>query len=502
MRYFSLMGLLVLLGACTPTAALQDGVGDTDRIRPFGKNPHYLAWDGVPIFPLGAAGHHSWTPISRPGTADYEAQLDRLARVIDEIGSPHVRGLVRVLPYDPMNHMHDGAVERVLQPWVRLDDGRYDLERFEPAWEERLRAYLDTALARRIVVSLELWDDWSVTRGPGGQYDPGEGGAWNAHPFNPHNNVNYGEDVLPRATAVCEAPFYSTIPARADIEPVLALQQRYVDRLLKIVAGYPNVLLKVSNESRAHLDWSRFWAAYVRERAPEVMIGEMPSTNRRDGGGECEDAFSPLTLATDPHYDYVDVAQGVSGHEFGDPREQALGGGQRMYAYRQAMAEAGARRPLIVSKDYAREPEGGDVVLWSRFVGGAAAARFHRPGGDHGEDVVAFQHDAVGRLGRFIAEVPFWHMHPAPELISLLPEEAGANVLAEPKGHVVIQLLGGRAGESLSLELAPGTWTVRWLDPALGREIEREETTVAEASLRLEIPTDLDHQILHLYPNE
>ncbi|MEX2400272.1 MAG: hypothetical protein WD423_05830 [Rhodothermales bacterium] len=495
------MTLLILLAACSSGDVPRDGTGAAERIRPFADNPHYLAWGGVPIFPLGASGYHSWTPISRPGTVGFEAQLDRLARVIDAIGSPHVRGLVRVLPYDPMNHMHDGTVARVLQPWVRLEDGRYDLEHFEPAWEERLRAYLDAALARRIVVSLEIWDDWSVTRGPGGQYDPGEGGAWNAHPFNPRNNVNYGEDMLPRTTAVCEAPFYSTIPARAGIDPVVVLQKRYVDRLLEIAAGYPNVLLKVSNESRAHLDWSRFWAAYVRERAPDVMIGEMPSTNRRDGGGECEDAFSPLTLATDPHYDYVDVAQGVSGHEFGSPREQALEGARRIDVYRQAMARAETPRPLIVSKDYTRGPDGGDVVLWSRFIGGAAAARFHRPGVDQGKDVVAFQHDAVERLGRFIAEVPFWRMQPAPELISLLPNGAGANVLAEANGHVVIQLLDGRTGERLHLELAPGTWTVRWLDPARGREIQRGEAAVAQSSLHVDIPSDLDHQILHLSPN-
>ncbi len=497
--------LFLLLSAIAVSAcvlAVQAAAGQDGGIQTYPENPHYLGWDGVPVFPLGAAGYHSWTPISRPGSVDFAAQLDRLSRVIDEIGSPHVRGFVRVLPYDPMNHMHDGPVERVLQPWVQLEDGRYDLERFEPAWEARFRAYLDAALERQIVVALELWDDWSVTRGPGGQYDPGEGAAWNAHPFNPNNNVNYGEDVLPRMTAVCEAPFYSTLPTRADIEPVPALQKRYADRVIEIAARYPNVLLKVSNESRAHLDWSHFWAAYIRERAPGRMIGEMPSTNRRDGGGECEDIFSPLTLATDPHYDYVDIAQGVSGHAFGTPREQALGGGQRMYAYRQAMAGAGTSRPLIVSKDYTRGPDGGDVVLWGRFVGGAAAARFHRPAGNHGEQVVAFQHEAIERLGRFIAGVPFWRMHPAPGLVGALSDGAGANVLAEPEGHVVIQLLGGRAGHHVPVTLAPGAWTIRWVDPARGLEIGREQVALDGSSLHLQIPADLDHLILHLYPNE
>jgi hypothetical protein len=106
----------------------------TERVQPFPGNPFYLAWGDTPVFPLGPTGYHAWTPISRPGTVDSHEQLYRLSRVIDGIGSPHVVGFVRCLPYDPNNHMHDGEVVRVLQPWVRMEDGRYDLRRFEPEW--------------------------------------------------------------------------------------------------------------------------------------------------------------------------------------------------------------------------------------------------------------------------------------------------------------------------------------------------------------------------------
>lgn len=496
-RVLSSLAPLLLLVGCS-LGGVRNG-GDATGVRPLPENPHYLAWDGVPIFPLGAAGSHSWTPISRPGTMDFEAQLDRLAAVIDEIGSPHVRGFVRALPYDPMNHMHDGPVERVLQPWARLADGRYDLERFDPEWEERLRAYLDAALERRIVVALEIWDDWSVTRGPGGQYDPGDGAAWNAHPFNPKNNVNYGEELLPATTAVCNAPFYMTIPARSHVAAVLRLQKLYVNRVLEIASGYPNLILNLNNESRAHRDWGRFWADYVRERVPQgVLIGDMPSTNRRDGGGECDPELSPLPLATDRAFGYVDVSQAVSRHEFPEVAEQALGGGRRIESLRRAMAEAGTRRPLVTSKDYSRGPGEGDVVLWSRFVGGAAGARFHRPGVENAADVVAFQHDAVRRLGRFVAGVPFWRMHPAPALVRSLPAGSGANVLAEPGGEVVIQLLGGAEGETIRLDLLPGSWTARWLDPSRGEELAITEIVVRAAPADLPLPARPEHRVLHL----
>lgn len=492
--------VLILLFLLFITGCVQDRSDPGQaRIQPHAENPHYLAWGETPVFLLGATGYHSWTPISRPETMDFEAQLDRLADVIEEIDSPNVRGFVRALPYDPMNHMHDGPVDRVLQPWVRLEDGRYNLERFAPEWEERMHGFLSAALRRGIVVSLELWDDWSVTRGPGGRYDPGAGAAWNAHPFNPKNNVNYSSHVLPETTAVCSAPFYSSVPTRGHIEPVLNLQKLYVERVLDIVGDYPHVLVNISNESRAHLDWSRFWAEYVRDGvSDQMLIGEMPSTSRETDDGQCEPGFSPQTLAGDSRYDFVDAAQAVSGHSFDSFREQALGGGRRIRRYREAMVSAGTPKPVIVSKDYGRTSNGGNMVLWSRFAGGAAAARFHRLGADHGEEVIDFQHAAVKRLGQFLAEVPFWRLQPTPGLIADLPEGIGANVLAEPGQEVVIQLVGDAEGNSLTLEISAGQWQVRWLDPATGRTIERFDRRTDETDVILDIPGDLNHRIVHL----
>ncbi len=471
-------------------------------IQPYTDNPHYLAWNGTPIIALGATGYHSWTPISRPETIDFHAQLNRLAQVIDEVDSPHVKGFVRCLPYDPMNHLHDGDVARVLQPWDKNEDGRYDLTRFSPEWEERLRDYLQTALEHELVVSLEVWDDWSITRGIDGAYDPGENAGWNAHPFNPKNNVNYDESVLPATTSACNAPFYSTIPAKENIKPVLELQKHYVEHLLTIAADYPNVMINVSNESRAHVDWSRFWAEYIREeRSVDMMIGEMPSTRRDNDNGQCDSVLSPMTLATDERYDYVDIAQAVSGHGLGSPQQQAIEGGRRIFKYRQAMTESGTIKPLVTSKDYTRSPGGGDMVLWGRFVGGCAASRFHRPAGNHPESVVDFQHEAVGRLGALAAKIPFWRMHPDPDLVQKLPEGAGANALLEPNRRVVVQLIWGEESaisKEICIEVPTGTWEVRFINPETGEELRHVEAQADDDGLMLEINENLQHVILDL----
>ncbi len=483
------------------TGFIFPGVAQAEpRLQPYADNPFYLAWDGVPVFPVGAAGIHSWYPLSGFDGVPYQEQIERLAAALEGIDSPHVCGFVRCLPYSPVTTgEHSGEV---LQPWLLTEDGRYDLTEFAPEWEARLRDYLQMALDRRIVVSLEVWDDWSLTRGPGGAHNPGEDRVWNIHPFNPENNINYDDSVLPATTERCNPPFYRSIPSQDDNPTVLALQQHYANRLLDIAADYPNTFINISNESRASLEWSRYWAAYIREHAvPGTMIGDMPSTNRRDGQGECDAELNPLTLSTDPLYDFVDIAQGVSRHEFGSPQRQALSGGERIRMYRQAMIDADTRRPLVVSKDYSNYGLEGDIVFWSRFVGGASSTRFHRPWGEHAEMMVQYQHEAAERLGRFIADIPFWTMAPMQELVTQLPEGAGANVLAAPESHVVIQLLGGAEGDTLQVDLGAGTWAMRWIDPATGAELASGEITADGAPLPIEIPGDLEHRILHLAHN-
>jgi hypothetical protein len=96
------------------------------------------------------------------------------------------------------------------------------------------------------------------------------------------------------------------------------------------------------------------------------------------------------------------------------------------------------------------------------------------------------------------SQVPFWRMHPEPDLVKKLPDDAGANVLSEPNGHCVVQLIGGAAGATLQLNLPSGRWAVRWIDPASGREVSRAEATAGPNGLELTIPGESEHRVIHL----
>ena len=87
---FGIMRLLLsalLLMLINIIFGCQHDQDETDRIRPWPDNQHYLAWGETPVFLLGPAGYHGWTPISRPAEMDFHDQLNRLDRMIREMPS-------------------------------------------------------------------------------------------------------------------------------------------------------------------------------------------------------------------------------------------------------------------------------------------------------------------------------------------------------------------------------------------------------------------------------
>lgn len=461
-------------------------------------NQRYLAVDGTPVFLIGATYPGGWTPITDPDYEYLEA-LDRLADAIDRVDSPHVVGLVRVVPY------FSGVS---LQPWVYdADAGAYNLDAFDSEWEQRLRSYLGAAADRELVVSLELWDDWSITRGVGGAYDPGPEKAWNAHPFNPENNVNYDADVIPPTTSECDAPFYTTIPENEATDAVRKRQQRYADHYADIVTDYPNVICTVANESRAHLQWSRYWVDYLRDAIDaDRLIGDMPST-AEDGAGQCDPALAPQTLLGDDRYDYVDCSQALSAHSFGsDVHDIVTGTRDRVAVYADNAAGTESIKPIFISKDYTNTNPIGRPVAWSKFVAGTASFRFHRHGvsvwdKETSDDDIEFAFETIENMGRFVAETSFWR-HQAPlDVLTAVPDDAVALARGDPGEEYVVAVVEGNCGE-VGVDVEPGRYDCRWYDSGTGTwsVIGENETVVlsADQSLRISVPAGTETQILHV----
>lgn len=130
------------------------------------------------------------------------------------------------------------------QPWLRtgpgtaLDGGpKYDLRRPDPAYFRRLRERVRLAAARRIYVSVMLFEGWGLQWH--GKW------RWDSHPLNAANNVS-GIDGDPNRDGAGTETHTLAIPA------VTAIQKAYVRRVIAAVSSFDNVLYEIANESGAY----------------------------------------------------------------------------------------------------------------------------------------------------------------------------------------------------------------------------------------------------------
>ncbi|SHN75324.1 hypothetical protein [Cryptosporangium aurantiacum] len=124
------------------------------------------------------------------------------------------------------------------QPWARTGPGtakdgkpRFDLERFDESFFDRLRDRVIRAGEAGIYVGVMLFDGWALHLSPAPDHVEG-------HPFHAGNNVN-GTSV----TSIDDLQVQPLDPTVRD------LQAAYVRKVVDTVHDLPNVLWEVANES-------------------------------------------------------------------------------------------------------------------------------------------------------------------------------------------------------------------------------------------------------------
>jgi len=124
------------------------------------------------------------------------------------------------------------------QPWARTGpseatDGkpRFDLERFDQSFFDRMRERVIAAGERGIYVGVMLFDGWALHLSPAPLHVEG-------HPFHEANNVN-GIGIGPTLD-------YQVLPLDPRVQE---LQESYVRHVIDTVHDLPNVLWEVANES-------------------------------------------------------------------------------------------------------------------------------------------------------------------------------------------------------------------------------------------------------------
>ncbi len=444
-----LCSLLAILAMGVAHARADDGT----RIQPWPNNPRYWQYKGKPVLLLGGSQDDNLFQIP-----DLEKHLD----AIQQAGGNYIR--------NTMSDRKDKGFE--VYPFFRRPDGRYDLTRWNDEYWRRFETMLRGTARREIIVQIEVWDRFDYSRD-----------HWLAHPYNPKNNVNYTfaesgfAERYPDHPGANKQPFFFTTPTQRNNRVVLEYQQRFVDKMLSYTLQYDHVLYCIDNETSGEETWGAYWADSIRRRAAEagkkVCITEM---------WDPWDLQHPMHLRTLDHperYDFADVSQ--NNHKKGQ---------EHWDNFQWARARLAAKpRPLNTVKTYGADTgrygdtRDGLERFFRHVIGGAAAARFHRPDSGLGLSPPAVA--ALRAARKLESLIPLWEVEPANHLLS--QREANEAYLAARPGQAYALYFtdGGQVG--LDLRKAPGPFVLRWIEISTG-EFGPQQTLAGGSVARVAAP--------------
>lgn len=426
---------------------------DEPALRPWPQNAWYWAWHEKPVLLLGGSDDDN---LFQWPKEDLIPQLDRIASA----GGNVIR--------NTMSDRQDGGFE--VYPFLRLANGKYDLDQWNPEYWDRFETLLAETAKREILVQIEVWDRFDFTDVR--KHDPYR---WEKkHPYNPRNNVNYTFSQsgfvarYPDHPGANKQPFFFTTPKQRNNQIVLKYQTKFVDKLLTHSLRYEHVLYCVDNETKAQPEWAEYWATHIKSRAAEmnktVMVTEMwDDWNLR--AERHRQTFDRPEL-----YDYVDVSQNNQngGQEHWDNFLFV-----RDYLRKQP-------RPMNTTKTYGADGNkfkhtDQDAIerFWRHLLAGAASIRFHRPDSGLGINDKAV---ACIRSARLLEQkMPLWELEPANQLLDNRAENEAYAAANSDRTKLVVYFPANANPEQtreVSLgDLLRGKYRVSWIDIDHGRHV-------------------------------
>jgi len=437
-----------------------------DRIQPYKKNPFYWQYKGKPVLLLGGSDDDNLFQWTRSKLTD---QLD----LLKSVGGNYVRNTMS--DRDPGN----------VYAFNKLSHGKYDLNRWNDAYWDRLNNFLQQTWQRGIIVQIEIWDafDWMDRYG------------YSDHPWNPKNNINYTaqESGLPTSWPHSphrrDHPFVLTVPGLANAgrgKVVLPFQRKFVAKVLKVCLRYDHVLFTIMNETSAPHQWSDYWAAFLHSeteaRGRTVYVSDM---REEDIAGRNPHQY---VIARPKLYTFLEVSKTSRSH-----REAHW---DRILLVRSRVSQSDQIRPMNNTKIMygppfrprtdAEKMELGDK-FWRDIFGGTASARFHRVYNGLGLTELAQTHIKSARL--FTDAMRIFSVAPHNDLLSKRSDNEAYTIALPGKQYAVffpgLSTADGVVGTDLSA--ASGTLRARWLDIANSRWA-KEETLQAGDVATLERP--------------
>jgi hypothetical protein len=428
------------------------------RLHP--GNPHYFLFRGKPTV-LIASGEHYGAVLNQD--FDYLSYLDTL--------KGEGMNLTRAVPGTSLESTNAGTYRggdqntfaprpgRFLAPWARsgtpgyyCGGNKFDLDRWDEAFFQRLKDFVAAASDRGIIVEFNLF---YALYGDGPEF-----GKWNLHPLNARNNVNNVGRVLFHR--------YNTL----DEPALVARPEAVLRKLLTDLNAFDNVYYEICDEpycSGASPKETEAWQNHLLEVADETMR-KLPRRQLL-----AVNYANEYTLVKEPH-------PAVSVLNF-------------HYAYPPAVVPLNwsLNKPICFD-----ETSGGHNALerrreaWAFLLSGGAvynnldpsfatddptgSGKVQQPDGRFDGRPLRRQ---LRILREFMESLDFIHMQPDRSAVAIPPHPGGCYALLKPGESVAVYVHSPRKEPraGVLLDLTRGRWRVDWLHPATG---EWEPTRVID----------------------
>ena len=451
---------LLTLGMATCARLAKDGLIVGPSAAGLGREGRWFTYHGRPIYLIG----YDAQELAANPAIDYATALDLFAR--------YRLNKVRLWSYSywsPDGFWH---------PWP-YTNGKFNLDAWNEAYWQRLRAVVAAAKRRGIMVEYSIFapnhvadqERWS---------SPTSRPAWNkAFNLNGVFSSNSEGSFTPQFFDLTHGETSTSGRTLKDY------QQALLDKAVAELGGFDNVYFEVCNEfplRAGNTDqlypWQHFWARRLRATTKHLVsvhahqyVGDQTTGIQYFWDEPSIDALTFHFSTSDP--------EGIS----------------------QLLHRAQMHQKILQSN------EGGDPSTalsaatrsaWGFVTAGGHYAfyeddnrRIGSPAWVEGARRLKVVHDVVGRLR-------FWDMSPVDamgheydQLITAGPAGANRQVIAEPGSQYLAYFWGSQSDTPVAIQLGSGRYCYQWYDPRDGRQLLTGTVTGGGMTI-IPVPSALD----------
>jgi len=463
----------LVAASCFAAQSAPEGHGPL-RVHP--SNPRYLTDDGNRAIYL--TGLHTWLDFQDggvdypPAPLDYNAYLDLLER--------HHHNFIRLWAWESAAWVRPDSSKLWLEPlpFARTGPGvaadgrpKFDLNKLNPAYFERLRNRVAAANDRNFYVGVMLFQGFSVSRKSRSRRET----PWAYHPLHHANNIN-GIN----GDADGDGEGYEIHQLGND--RVTAIQETLVRKVVDILNEFDNVVFEIGNECHGA---STAWQYHMLQLI-HAHEKEMPKRH--------------LTWMT---YQWDGIAgRGTDNDLWRSPATLVSPSAGKDRAYEHAPPVADGTKIVIADTDHINPRDRDRVAwIWKCFTRGLHPIFMDNPpvpGCPAHPDFTNGPHKPSERtrsamgVTRTIAETI--------DLANMTPTDdrsicsSGYCLTSPGREYVVWHDQQGL----VRLMLPAGTFNARWIDPVVGDELAAERLTLRVRSSRQFKPPGNGPSVLHV----